>query len=103
MSTTWQAPGLPPCTHRRCSRSHWAGLICAFGAFAALGWFLVLPSIPGLVTLAVLGAATFTAAAWPCPSRLDDLMAVADAVREDHEPVYVPSYIPDGWPERYLP
>jgi hypothetical protein len=74
-----------------------------FAAFAALAWVLLFPSIPAIATLGVFLTAGFTAAAWPCREPRADLMAIADATREDPAPVFIPSYVPAEWTERYRP
>lgn len=87
---------LPACAHRRCTTACWIAFAATAAAFAALTWVLFAPSVPAVIALLAMVAAAFAAAVWPCPKPSeDDLMALADATRED--PVYVPSYFPAEW------
>jgi hypothetical protein len=103
VSATWRPvpPGQHLCGHRRCIVLYRVAAAVLVAALLSLAALLAFPSWATLAATAVLSLAGLTLSWWPCTGAepADDLMAVADAVRED----YCPSYVPPGWPGRYLP
>lgn len=111
MSATWRPapesgppvrPLMASCQHRSCALRGAAGAAGIVLGFASLGPMLWFHDWEWRALFCTLMAGGLAALLWPCRRPAgDDLMAVADAVREDRE-VYVPGWVPEAWVEEFL-